>query len=195
MSEWLTPNEALQHVVAIEMNPLVAKQKIIQEIKRGTVPAKAATYSSGSLASTEHFLPPDHLRQGNVSVDLNFDSGEARITHHNFVMGQPPFSVGHATGLVLGRRQLLKIWPEQPQPIKEPDHPVLVVRRGAGGAPTKYDWASAAGYMAGFIVENDYPMKAEATTILSKWFADSGFEPDKRDLQKFIAALYEQRKN
>jgi len=63
------------------------------------------------------------------------------------------------------------------------------IRKGAGGAPTKYDWPSAAAFMAAYIVDND-PKRAEATKVLEQWFADQGLDPDRRELQRFMAALF-----
>lgn len=69
-----------------------------------------------------------------------------------------------------------------------------VVKKNTGGRPPKYDWAAAGGYIAGFIVENDYPSQTKAVEILAKWFSDRGNEPDTRDVERFIASMYEHRK-
>lgn len=64
-------------------------------------------------------------------------------------------------------------------------------RKGVGGAPTKYSWAEASGYMTQYFVENDYPKtKAEAEQVLTDWFAERGEVPDKRDIQKWIAEAW-----
>ncbi len=85
---------------------------------------------------------------------------------------------------------LAKIVDDQKKATIEPP----ATKKNSGGRPPKYDWAAAGGYMAGFIVENDYPSQTEAVEILAKWFSVRGKEPDKRDVERFVASMYEHRK-
>jgi hypothetical protein len=63
-----------------------------------------------------------------------------------------------------------------------------------GGAPTKYEWPGAAGYMAGYVVENDYPERqADLVRVVLDWFKERGRQPDSRDVERFVRAMYDAR--
>ena len=63
-----------------------------------------------------------------------------------------------------------------------------------GGAPTKYDWPGAAGYMASYVIENDYPERqAILVRAVLDWFKERGRQADKRDVEKFVKAMYDAR--
>jgi hypothetical protein len=66
---------------------------------------------------------------------------------------------------------------------------------GAGGAPQKYDWPKAAGYMTAYLVENDYPdEQAHLVRLMLDWFKNEhGKAPDKRDVERFVKEAYEWR--
>ena len=53
------------------------------------------------------------------------------------------------------------------------------------GRPAKYDWATAAGHMAGYIVEND-PQSARVIEELKNWFDTGGQTPDHSEIEKFV---------
>lgn len=62
-------------------------------------------------------------------------------------------------------------------------------KRGRGGAPTKYEWASAGGAAANFISDSD-PTAAELSSFMRSWFRNQGYDadkPDQRDLERFVA--------
>jgi hypothetical protein len=111
MSDWLATSEALQHVMAIEMNPEVSREKIVREIRRGTLPAKATKYSTGSVDEFDRFLSAEELRHGNVHMAIDFEAGSAVITFSNYAMGHLPYGIHKASGLVVSKRHLYSIWP------------------------------------------------------------------------------------
>jgi hypothetical protein len=100
----------------MEMNPEVSREKIVREIRRGTLPTKAAKYSTGSADEFDHFLSPDALRPGNVHVAIDFEAGSAVITFSNYAMGHPPYAIHKASGLVVSKRHLYSIWSNEERP-------------------------------------------------------------------------------
>ena len=68
-------------------------------------------------------------------------------------------------------------------------------KRG-GGRPATHDWAGAAGFAAAFILDNDYPaVEGDLTSVITAWFNENrGKAPDPRDVQRFVAEIYKQRR-
>ena len=62
------------------------------------------------------------------------------------------------------------------------------------GAPTKYAWAAAAGYVAGFIVNND-PSRAEVSKALKIWFESRNEQPDPSEVDKFVTEIFKAMQN
>jgi hypothetical protein len=188
MTDWIPAGQVYNHVLAIEIVPDTTRKKLTDQIQRGELPAKDDT---GSVVPASFWMTRGH----NAGIEFDFAKGTA--TRRDYPISGPantewaPLSVRTLKGLQFSARHLFAAWPEASAPKED----ATILRKGIGGAPTKYDWATAAGYMAGYVIENDYPTKNEATNVLAKWFKDQGHEPDRRDLQKFIAALYLLRKS
>jgi hypothetical protein len=48
--------------------------------------------------------------------------------------------------------------------------------------------------MAGYVVENDYPERqADLVRVVLAWFKERGRQPDNRDVEKFVRAMYDAR--
>jgi hypothetical protein len=70
--------------------------------------------------------------------------------------------------------------------------PTDTAPKNVGGAPIKYDWARASGYL--FRYRDDYnpQHQAEAVAALQRWFAKRGKVPHQRDLEKFVSEAFEE---
>lgn len=97
------------------------------------------------------------------------------------------------SGTKTANAMLAKVADDQRKKTAEPP-PADAPKKRGGGRPFKYDWPAAGGYIAGYVVENDYPSQAEAAAILMKWFSDHGKTPDERDVERFIETMYSHRK-
>jgi hypothetical protein len=201
-SPWIAMAEAFDHVLAIELHPGFAKEKLASEIQSGSIPAKAEHYYETECTRAEgnpippvkrdYFLPVRDInaKKGEIRVDLE-SSGLIILFLGRFTQNPWKDYCGYASNVMLGREQLLQRWPEKAiSPLSKP----VPSRKGIGGKPTKYDWAGAGGFMAWYITENDYPAtQSELTKVLAKWFEDREQQPNKRDMERFVAALYESK--
>ena len=83
--------------------------------------------------------------------------------------------------------------------VRKPEpKPATKVRpaKNKGGHPGKWDWAGAAGFASGYIVENDYPStQGEMEKLIANWFITTAGEcPDDRQIERFVSALYRRGK-
>ena len=115
---WIAAAPALEQVVAVELNPQVAETKLIEAIKRGTMPAKVVS------AKGERFLLADLFRGRHGWIKIDFDTGAGRYQEGSIVAGEPPYSEWSFHDLVLSRRHLDELWPASNQPQKPARHRV-----------------------------------------------------------------------
>lgn len=190
MSEWLSLAEGYAHVLDQEINPSVAREKIIECFFDGKLPAKMIGYTAEGKEYGDVFFQKLQLFE-NVHpwFELDFETGAGRLPITGVSGG-----IAHRasfSGVQMSRKHLLALWPAPSSPFPPA---ATSTRKGVGGAPTKYDWPRAAGFMAKFVIDND-PQRPEALKELQKWFQDRGQEPDKRDLERFIKELFPESEN
>ena len=188
MSKWITAKEALDHVLQHELSPKVAQSELEGRFRDGSVPARM------SCDGVEVFFFPDWSHR---SFRINYDDGSGAAYCLNQlkpgrggVSVYQPVEFAEFTSLEVSRAHLLKIWPEGSGHSEKSTTPSN--RKGVGGAPTKYDWAAAAGALACFLTEYDFPSQGEAVKALSSWFDRAGHQPDKRDVERFVSAAYQE---
>lgn len=184
----MSASEAYSYVLRQEMNPSTVRSKLVAAFFDGSLPAKMTGYRIGDNHQGEVFFRKlDLFETIDPWFEIDFTKGEGRLP----IRGAAGGIVQTATfsDVLVSRRHLLKLWPE-PAPTLA-TQTKLDSRKGVGGAPTKYDWAEAGGYMGQYVAENDYPStKAAAVKVLEAWFEDRNQRPDKRDLEKFVDKLW-----
>ena len=106
------------------------------------------------------------------------------------------------SGVFVLRHEVVPLWLQEtpvalvaPEPIARERADQPVPKRG-GGRPAIHDWAGAAGYATAHILENDYPaVESDLTQALATWFSEErGKSPDPRDVQRFVAEIYKNRR-
>ncbi len=191
-----------QYVYMEEALSIVAERT---NLKAGrTNPLLLALYESAILA--EVWRNP-----GDGWVRLNEDDWANRVAAVSEVLDLDP-TLGPAAGAWVTSSEygvpplvrfamcdIDRLWSDGAAPTPAPDQETARVpdvgnATGKGGRPTKYDWAAAGGFIAGYIAENDYPeVQADLEKALKKWFGKRGGSPDKRDIERFVAEAYKQR--
>jgi hypothetical protein len=141
MTAALMPSsEAFKHVLKIELDPQETSKKLIDRIRKGAVPVKAArlvvTARDGQAVETLlGFIPRDRLAH---VFAVDFDAGKARFVQSSFVGGEPPYWTGEADGLEFGRLQVTTIWPDAEKPAAAETN--SVARKDPRGAKGDLRW-------------------------------------------------------
>ncbi len=118
-------------------------------------------------------------------LNLEWMPNPQRISVRNFAYSDAAYRCVDVRSL-----DVLALWPVAgTAAIPKP------VNKNQGGRATIHDWAAAAGYMAGYVVENDYPAtQAVMVQATIKWFdRHRGKAPDSRDVERFVKAMYDNR--
>lgn len=180
---WISAAPALAQVVAIELNPKVAQTKLIEAIKRGTMPAKVVSDRGERFLSADMF----HGRHGWIKID--FDTGSGRYVEDSFVAGEPPYSEWEFRDLVISRRHLDEAWPASNPKVAV--LPVTGVR--AGGSPGKWDWEGAYIEMARIVALEDVsPTRPTLNELVLNWFmTTAGDHPSESQIRDKVKRFHE----
>lgn len=179
-----------------------ATDKLVISLRRGELIARAETWGH----KDKHIA----LYIGNTACDLpaelwNSDPG---ILENNKITWRKKFPMEgdmirpedyeFAHGVHVSRSAVERIWPlsETSEATANTINSVGTGKKArSGGRPTTHDWAQASGFVASYIVENDYPtVQADLERKLIEWFErTSGKSPDVSDIKRFVRAMYESR--
>jgi hypothetical protein len=112
---WLSADATLQHVLAHELSPDIARTRLEHRLWRGEIPARATLQRYGGTEASDAFVPIDFWDRQWRHVSLDFANGTARsrafapAAKEGFVDYTTDDS---ATGIAFSRRHLFSIWPE-----------------------------------------------------------------------------------
>jgi hypothetical protein len=116
---WLSADATLQHVLAHELSPDLARAKLEDKLWRGEIPAKAALLRYGGTEASDAIVPLDFWNRQWRHVWIDYANNAARS--RAFGPGLKPANGGmvpdytsddSATGIVFSQRHLYLIWPE-----------------------------------------------------------------------------------
>jgi hypothetical protein len=116
---WLSADTTLQHVLAHELAPDVARTKLANRLWRGEIIARASTLFYGGMESSDAIIPSEFWNRQWRDVQIDYANNAARS--RGFGPGLKPANGGmvpdyitddNAAGIVFSKRHLCAIWPD-----------------------------------------------------------------------------------
>jgi hypothetical protein len=186
--------ELYEHAIEVCGSKEDAQRDILLRLERGNLVAFAAEFRAPGLTSSYH----EQLSSWRIAeIPWNRPDEPIRFRWESWP---------EAIGVYVERQDVLRLWPmplaRLPQlPSDQVGSPHLTrpkvgtAPRGKGGRPPVHEWPKAAGFMAGYVIENDYPAdQADLVRVLLQWFEQKrGKVPDRRDVERFVEGMYEAR--
>ena len=175
---WISVDTALDIISSSGIPAPVANDQLGSALRAGDVQAKAILFYENKA---------DHATERQVLLPATFwDYAQSKGFNLWWLPqwcewnGRKSELGSLVQGIELPDADIRRIWPKHN------------AEKAAGGRATTHDWAAAAGFAAGYIVVNDYPSKADMVRTLVTWFSEyRGRSPDKREVERFVATLYE----
>jgi hypothetical protein len=116
---WLSADATLQHVLAHELSPDVARAKLKDKLWRGDIPARAALLRYGGTEASDTVIPSDFWNGQWRDVWIDYPNNAARS--RGFGPGLKPANGGMvldymsddaAAGVTFSQRHIYAIWPD-----------------------------------------------------------------------------------
>jgi hypothetical protein len=116
---WLSADATLQHVLAHELSPDVARTRLEDKLWKAEIPAHAALLRYGGTEASDAVIPLDFWNRQWRHVQIDYANNAARS--RAFGPGLKPANGGmvpdyvsddNATGIAFSKRHLYAIWPD-----------------------------------------------------------------------------------
>jgi hypothetical protein len=118
---WLSTDEALQHVLAHDLVPDIARSRLENKVRNGEIPAKAALLNFLGAISSDAVIPADFWDRQWRHISVDFTNGTARSRVFSPALRPAESGSGmvldyisddSATGVAFSAQHLFSIWPE-----------------------------------------------------------------------------------
>ncbi len=195
-ARWITLQQAYQRAIEIEGVPELAFQKLCASLEAGRIEGRAlpreTTYASACKGTSVFAL---NFEFWQTVVQLSFFHDVLEIEEHpdnQLMVGREFFSLSKWK-IALANADCETSLSGDDAPLRAQTDlttsPRSVDRRNAGGAPQKYDWAGAAGFLVTLLMNED-PKEGDAVKALEDWFAKAGREPAEGEPRKFVKKVF-----
>ncbi|MCJ2105359.1 hypothetical protein MKK70_08175 [Methylobacterium sp. E-041] len=192
-AQWLSLKEAVEFGATQEVLPSHALVKLFEALKAEKIRSRAEKITRTRndvvrVANTFFLQGSDWInalkKESGYFLEYDHKNTHITATIDSSVPGTK--ETWRAEGLQVFRKHVELLWP-----VAGASKVMVTNPKARAGRPMKYEWSRLAGFIAHYIVQNDYPKKRSILNqVACLWFEENGGYPDKREIERFVEELY-----